>query len=225
MPAGSNGPSDNRHCATHVQVVHPDDVARFAGLGVVVNGQPLWACLDAQMAELTLPVLGPERSSWQYPFASLVRAGARLCFGSGWSVSTPDVMAQVQVAVNRTPPPSGASVESRDVPGVAAGGRKQRLAHPASLVMQVKRILSGEPTGEIEPKEIGGMRDLLRDLAADVAMFSVTRIEMGFARPAADRAAMMDEDGDLVGEDPSRKSEKTFATSDHDETGAFLAKL
>jgi len=100
-----SGRSDGRHCAAHIQVVHPDDVARFAALGVVANGQPLWSCNDPQMVELTLPVLGPERSAWQYPFASLVRSGARLCFGSDWSVSTPDVLAQVHVAVNRTVPP------------------------------------------------------------------------------------------------------------------------
>ena len=100
-----NGPSDNRHCAAHIQVVHPDDLARFARNGLVANGQPLWACNEPQMVELTLPFLGPERSSWQYPFGSLVRSGARLCFGSDWPVSTPDVMAQIHVALNRTEPP------------------------------------------------------------------------------------------------------------------------
>ena len=100
-----NGPNDNRHCAAHIQVVHPEDVARFARNGLVANGQPLWACNEPQMVELTLPFLGPERSSWQYPFGSLVRSGARLCFGSDWPVSTPDVMAQIHVAVNRTEPP------------------------------------------------------------------------------------------------------------------------
>jgi predicted amidohydrolase YtcJ len=93
-----NGPGDN-------QVVHPEDVGRFAANGLVANGQPLWACNEPQMAELTVPFLGPERSTWQYPFGSLVGAGSRLCFGSDWPVSTPDVMAQIHVAVNRTVPP------------------------------------------------------------------------------------------------------------------------
>ncbi len=100
-----NGPTDNRHCAAHIQVVHPEDVARFATSGLVANGQPLWACTEPQMVELTLPFLGPERAAWQYPFGSLVRSGSRLCFGSDWPVSTPDVMAQIHVAVNRTEPP------------------------------------------------------------------------------------------------------------------------
>lgn len=103
----ANGRADNRHCAAHIQVVHPEDVARFARSGLIANGQPLWACNEPQMAELTVPFLGPERSGWQYPFGSLVRSGSQLCFGSDWPVSTPNVMAQIHVAVNRTEPPDG----------------------------------------------------------------------------------------------------------------------
>ncbi len=103
-----NGPADNRHCAAHLQVVHPEDVARFARCGLTANGQPLWACNEPQMVEPTIPFLGPERSARQYPFGSLVRSGSRLCFGSDWPVSTPDVMAQIHVAVNRTQPPGQA---------------------------------------------------------------------------------------------------------------------
>ena len=43
--------------------------------------QALWACLDEQMIELTLPFLGAERARWQYPFGDLHRAGARLVAG------------------------------------------------------------------------------------------------------------------------------------------------
>jgi predicted amidohydrolase YtcJ len=101
----ANGPHDNRHHLAHIQVVHPDDLPRFRGLGVVANGQPLWAASDQQMTELTLPFLGPTRSAWQYPFGSLARGGAMLAFGSDWPISTPDVMQEIHVAVNRTSPP------------------------------------------------------------------------------------------------------------------------
>src|SRR3954469_21137444 len=49
---------ERRHHVAHLQVVHPDDVRRFAGLGVAANLQMLWACLDEQMGELTIPFLG-----------------------------------------------------------------------------------------------------------------------------------------------------------------------
>ena len=94
--------AERRHHVAHLQVVHPDDVARFATLGVTANMQALWACLDQQMIDLTLPVLGEERSRWQYPFGDLHRAGAALCAGSDWPVSTPDPLAALHVAVTRT---------------------------------------------------------------------------------------------------------------------------
>ena len=33
-----------RHHLAHLQLVHPDDVRRFAELGVAANMQALWAC-------------------------------------------------------------------------------------------------------------------------------------------------------------------------------------
>ena len=101
----ANGWNDLRPHMAHLQVVHPEDLPRFRRLGVTANGQPLWAANDPQMVELTLPFLGPERSAWQYPFGSLVRSGATLAFGSDWPVSTPDVLQEIHVAVNRTVPP------------------------------------------------------------------------------------------------------------------------
>jgi predicted amidohydrolase YtcJ len=56
------------------------------------------------MDDLTIPFLGPERTSHQYPFGTLLRAGARLAMGSDWSVSTPDPFKQMEVAVTRVDP-------------------------------------------------------------------------------------------------------------------------
>ncbi|HEU4514236.1 MAG TPA: amidohydrolase [Nocardioidaceae bacterium] len=97
----ANGPNDLRHHIAHIQVIHPDDRPRFADLGVTPNMQPLWAAYDEQMVELTLPYIGEERVTWQYPFADLARTGARLAAGSDWPVSAPDPLAGIHVAVNR----------------------------------------------------------------------------------------------------------------------------
>ena len=91
-----------RHHIAHLQLVHPDDVPRFAELGVAANIQALWAIHDEQMTELTIPFLGAERCRWQYPFGGLHRAGARLVAGSDWPVSTPDPLAAIHTAVTRT---------------------------------------------------------------------------------------------------------------------------
>lgn len=102
---GRNGRRDNRHHIAHIQVVHPEDVARFRELGVAANMQSLWATYEPQMVDLTLPFLGEPRSAWQYPFGDLLRSGAVLAAGSDWSVSTPDPMAAIHTAVNRKAAP------------------------------------------------------------------------------------------------------------------------
>lgn len=102
----ANGPSDTRPHLAHLQVVHPDDVARFVRLGAVANIQPLWAAHEPQMDELTIPFLGPERALWQYPFGTLLRSGATLAAGSDWPVSSPDPLQGIHVAVNRVEPGS-----------------------------------------------------------------------------------------------------------------------
>jgi predicted amidohydrolase YtcJ len=101
----ANGMNDLRHHLAHIQIVHPDDVPRFRQVGAVANAQPLWAAHEGQMDELTIPFLGHPRATWQYPFASLVRSGANLAMGSDWSVSSPDPLEEMHVAVNRVMPP------------------------------------------------------------------------------------------------------------------------
>jgi predicted amidohydrolase YtcJ len=100
----ANGMTDMRPHLAHLQVVDPADWSRFRELDAGANIQPYWACNDDQMTDLTLPFLAPERAALQYPIASMHRAGARLVGGSDWTVSTPNVMAEVEVAVTRISP-------------------------------------------------------------------------------------------------------------------------
>jgi predicted amidohydrolase YtcJ len=102
----ANGRRDARHHLAHIQLVHPDDQPRFAELGVVANAQPYWAAASRYVNELTLPFIGDERARYHYPFGSLHRAGAHLAFGSDWTVSTADPLAQIEVAVTRVEHPN-----------------------------------------------------------------------------------------------------------------------
>jgi len=106
----ANGPGGGRHHLAHLQVVHPDDIPRFAELNATANMQPLWACNEPQMTELTIPFLGEVRASHQYPWAALAASGAHLAAGSDWSVTSPDPIAGVHVAVNRRLPGDGPEV-------------------------------------------------------------------------------------------------------------------
>jgi predicted amidohydrolase YtcJ len=100
----ANGTNDHRHHIAHLQVMHPDDIPRFAALGVTANMQALWAAHEPQMDELTIPFIGPERAARQYLFGDLLRSGARLAAGSDWAVSSANPLRAAHVAVNRTLP-------------------------------------------------------------------------------------------------------------------------
>lgn len=102
--ASAHGIGDHLHHIAHMQLLDPDDIPKLALLKVSATMQPLWACLDDQMKELTVPQIGSQRAAWQYPLAALVDAGVSLAFGSDWPISSPDPIAGLHVAVNRTVP-------------------------------------------------------------------------------------------------------------------------
>jgi predicted amidohydrolase YtcJ len=125
----ANGARDHRHNIAHIELIDPGDIGRFAELDVVANAQPLWACHEAQMDDLVLPQVGPRRAEHLFPFDSLIRAGARLAFGSDWVVSSAHPLEQIGVAVSRTPPTSY-------LYGVAAEaplGERERVSLEAAL--------------------------------------------------------------------------------------------
>jgi predicted amidohydrolase YtcJ len=99
----ANGLSDTRPHIAHIQVIHPDDLPRFRRLEVVANAQPLWAGHEDQMDVLTIPFIG-DRWTWQYPFRSLRAAGAVIAMGSDWSVSSPNPIWEMHLAVERRNP-------------------------------------------------------------------------------------------------------------------------
>lgn len=97
----ANGFRGNRHHISHLELIDPADIPRFRDLNVVANFQPLWAYADDYITELTVPFIGPDRSQWLYPIASVHRSGGMVAFGSDWSVSTANPFHQIETAVTR----------------------------------------------------------------------------------------------------------------------------
>jgi predicted amidohydrolase YtcJ len=162
---GANGTTDTRPHISHIQVIHPDDVPRFGQLGAVANAQPLWACHEVQMDELTIPFLGKERSGWQYPFASLLRSGARLAMGSDWGVSTPNPLLEIEVAVNRVYPSSRGTAE----PFLPAERLTLDEAIRAFTLGSAYVNHLDRDTGSIEAGKLADLAVLDRDLFAEDA--------------------------------------------------------
>ncbi|MEV4939868.1 amidohydrolase [Streptomyces zaomyceticus] len=168
----ANGRRGNRHHLAHLQIVHPDDLPRFAALGALANIQPLWAAHEPQMDELTIPFLGPERAAWQYPFGGLLRAGATLVAGSDWPVSSPDPLAGIHVAVNRREP--GATDDRVFLPEQ----RIDLLSAIASYTAGSAHVNGLDDAGSLLPGHLADLVVLDRDiLAAPPEEIAEARVE------------------------------------------------
>ncbi len=157
----ANGVRDARHHLAHLQVVHPQDLPRFAALDVVASVTPYWAVLSGYVQDLTLPFVSEEVGRRMYPFGSLHRAGARLAFGSDWSVSTPDPLLQLEVAVERKLP--GASPAETFLPGERLDLRTAIAAatHGSAYVNGLDAV-----TGTLEPGKLADLVVLRGDILA-----------------------------------------------------------
>jgi hypothetical protein len=170
----ANGMNDLRPHIAHLQVIHPDDLPRFAALGVTANMQALWAAHEPQMDELTIPFLGPGRAGRQYLFADLARSGARLAAGSDWAVSSANPIRAIHVAVNRSLHGAAGAEAEPFLPGQALE-LAQALAAYTIGSAHVNHL--DDVTGSIEPGKLADLVVLDRDPfaapSADIALTSV----------------------------------------------------
>lgn len=93
-----NGPRDRRFRIEHAQHIHPDDLPRYAELGVIASMQPYHAIDDGRWATR---VIGAERSKLTYAFRALIDSGARVAFGSDWFVAPPTPLEGIYAAATR----------------------------------------------------------------------------------------------------------------------------
>jgi predicted amidohydrolase YtcJ len=99
-----NSLRDRRPVIAHAQLIDPDDLPRFAELGVIANYQPLWTYLDPMNKILIAPRLGEERNNRQYQVATMVKSGARIAYGSDWPVTSHIPLEALAVPTHRQSP-------------------------------------------------------------------------------------------------------------------------
>jgi predicted amidohydrolase YtcJ len=118
----------------HAQLLHADDLARFAALGVTASMQPSHAPSDRLLAEAAWGA----RCAGAYALGSLSAGGAPLCFGSDAPIEPLDPLAGVQAAATRDWPASEAlSVE------LALDGFWSGAAHARQAERRLGRLLPG----------------------------------------------------------------------------------
>lgn len=89
---------DPRHRIEHAQLLHPDDIGRFAELGMIASMQPTHCTSDMRWVDARV---GATRAEGAYAWASLLKADARLAFGSDFPVESENPFLGLFAAVTR----------------------------------------------------------------------------------------------------------------------------
>jgi polar amino acid transport system ATP-binding protein len=106
-------------------------------------------------------------------------------------------------------------------PGKLSGGQQQRVAIARALAMRPALMLFDEPTSALDPEVTGEVLAVMEELAHEGMTMIVVTHEMGFAKAAADRVAMMD-DGTIIEEGPP---EHFFLAPGEQRTKQFLSRI
>ncbi|MBE0393393.1 amidohydrolase [Flavobacterium sp. PL002] len=93
-----NGKKDRRLRVEHAQHIAPEDMRKFAELGIIASVQPYHAIDDGRWAE---KLIGPERIKTTYAFKSLLDAKTKVVFGSDWPVAPTSPLLGIYAAVTR----------------------------------------------------------------------------------------------------------------------------
>ncbi|GBF27039.1 glutamine transport ATP-binding protein GlnQ [bacterium MnTg02] len=115
----------------------------------------------------------------------------------------------------------GIGEKADSYPSELSGGQQQRVAIARSLAMTPKVMLFDEATSALDPETVGGVLDLMKELAAEGTTMVVVTHEMGFAREAGDRVTFMDE-GEIIEEG---NPEAVFDHPQHERTKLFLSQI
>lgn len=173
----TNPPRDRAHKITHGTLIHPDDYARFAELGVIYDSTGSWMTLDPLMQTISTSRLGAERVKAMFPVNRVAEAGGIFSFGSDWPVagyaSEYRPLSTIEAGVTR-------QLKGReDVPPL--GGDEAKL--PLQLALEAHTINAAKGMGmadEIGSLEVGKRADLVvlgQDLfAIDPSQISETEV-------------------------------------------------
>lgn len=93
-----NGNRDSRHRSEHAQILTLEDIPRFGELGVIASMQPTHCITDKRFAEKRI---GRERCKGAYAWRRLLDAGAKIAFGTDYSVEPLDPLEGLYGAVTR----------------------------------------------------------------------------------------------------------------------------
>jgi predicted amidohydrolase YtcJ len=99
----NNGSKDTRHRIEHIETIHPDDIPRFAQLGVMPSMEPIHA--EPGTVDVWRDAVGEKRMPYSFAWRSLLDAKAKLVYSSDWPACIAlNPIRGLHVAVNRRNP-------------------------------------------------------------------------------------------------------------------------
>nr|WP_263326298.1 amidohydrolase [Neobacillus sp. Marseille-Q6967] len=153
-----NGKRDSRHAIEHIEVIHPEDISRFAELDVIASMQPNHFAMSERGTYTKR--IGLNREKYVFAIHSLKNAGATLAFGTDFPIDSLNPLAQIYRAVTRI-----------DSSGKDAWNPKERI----SLAEALKAYTYGSAFGTFREHELGTIEEgKLADLVVlDRNLFAV----------------------------------------------------
>jgi len=134
-----------RHRIEHAQILDPQDIPRFAELGVIAAMQPTHATSDMYWADERL---GADRLAGAYAWKSLLDSGALLAFGSDFPVEEVNPMQGIHAAVTRRDqqgwPEGGWQAQERINRLEAIAGFTRNAAYAGFMEDQVGSLEAGK---------------------------------------------------------------------------------
>ncbi|MBK5519619.1 amidohydrolase [Pseudomonas sp. TH10] len=92
------------HSITHLQMVNPQEFARFKPLDVIASMQLYWAAADELSVDLVKPYVSAMAYQFMYPARSLLKHGGTIAGASDWPITTADPWKAIYQAVSRQGP-------------------------------------------------------------------------------------------------------------------------
>ena len=102
--SGDEALLDGRHTISHLGLVDPADIPRFAELNIGASVTMVWAYTSEWTHGLEIPALGIERTSQLYPIRSIQAANGVILGGSDWNYGDLDPLLSIETAITRDDP-------------------------------------------------------------------------------------------------------------------------
>lgn len=120
--ARANGSSEHRkqrHSLSHLGLIDPEDMPRFAKLNAAASFTAVWAMPGQWTVNLETPTLGQERVDRMWPIRSASEGGAVVVGGSDWNYGDLNPLMSIEAGVTRQDPYGPSEYKSNSDQGVS----------------------------------------------------------------------------------------------------------